>query len=362
MDATPKSYEERRGSSAPARCRSCATSCCRSPGRASRPSRCGRWSTCGATSSPPFILLRDPEKTPGGGPHVHLLHRGRAGRTSRSISTFSLLYSIPVVAHVPVRQPPLRLPLPRRDQELMAGIDLRRADQGVSPAGSRAVDDLDLTIADGEFFALLGPSGCGKTTLLRTIAGLEDGHLGQLLTSAAATSRALPPGERDVAMVFQDYALFPHMDVRRQHRLPAADQEGGQGGTPREGRDDRRRARPGATLLDRRPGQLSGGQQQRVALARAMAYQPAVFLLRRAAVQPGRAAAARGAHVPQAAAARPRRHHRLRHPRPGRGAGAWPTASPSWRPGSIRQVGTPRGGVPPPRQHVRRELHRLDAR
>ena len=93
----------------------------------------------------------------------------------------------------------------------MASIDLVGLSK-VYAGGVAAVDDLTLSIADGEFFALLGPSGCGKTTLLRTIAGLEEVTSGQLLLGGKDVTR-LPPGKRDVAMVFQDYALFPHMDV-----------------------------------------------------------------------------------------------------------------------------------------------------
>ncbi|MDH2430660.1 ABC transporter ATP-binding protein [Sphaerisporangium sp. TRM90804] len=146
----------------------------------------------------------------------------------------------------------------------------------VFPGGVRALDSLDLEIADGEFFALLGPSGCGKTTLLRTIAGLETPTSGTV-TIGAADVTSLPPGRRDVAMVFQDYALFPHMDVTanisyplRIKKVPRAE---------REARAAEVAARLGlAELLERRPGQLSGGQQQRVALARAIACHPAAFL------------------------------------------------------------------------------------
>lgn len=147
----------------------------------------------------------------------------------------------------------------------------------VYPNGVRALDALDLAIADGEFFALLGPSGCGKTTLLRTIAGLEVASGGRVEIGERDVTQ-LPPGRRDVAMVFQDYALFPHMNVRDNIAYPlrikkvdkrtrhgkAAETAGGLGL---------------AELLERRPAQLSGGQQQRVALARAMAYTPQVFLL-----------------------------------------------------------------------------------
>jgi multiple sugar transport system ATP-binding protein len=157
----------------------------------------------------------------------------------------------------------------------MASIELVGLSK-VYAGGVAAVDDLNLSIADGEFFALLGPSGCGKTTLLRTIAGLEDATGGKLLLGGKDVT-TLPPGKRDVAMVFQDYALFPHMDVTDNISYPLRIQKMAK---------DERRAKAASTgaglgldkLMDRRPGQLSGGQQQRVALARAIAYQPTVFL------------------------------------------------------------------------------------
>ena len=157
----------------------------------------------------------------------------------------------------------------------MASIDLVGLSK-VYAGGVAAVDDLSLRIGDGEFFALLGPSGCGKTTLLRTIAGLEEATGGRLLLDGRDVT-TLPPGKRDVAMVFQDYALFPHMDVTDNISYPLRIQK-----VPGEERRQKA-ARTGAGLglshlMDRRPGQLSGGQQQRVALARAIACQPSVFL------------------------------------------------------------------------------------
>ncbi|MFC6083798.1 ABC transporter ATP-binding protein [Sphaerisporangium aureirubrum] len=144
------------------------------------------------------------------------------------------------------------------------------------PGGVRAVDALDLEIADGEFFALLGPSGCGKTTLLRTVAGLETATSGRIVIGSADVT-ALPPGRRDVAMVFQDYALFPHMDVTANIAYPLRVKKVGR--AEREAKAAETAARLGlAELLARRPGQLSGGQQQRVALARAIACHPAAFL------------------------------------------------------------------------------------
>jgi multiple sugar transport system ATP-binding protein len=144
------------------------------------------------------------------------------------------------------------------------------------PGGVRALDGLELSIADGEFFALLGPSGCGKTTLLRTIAGLEPPTAGQVRIGERDVTR-LAPGARDVAMVFQDYALFPHMTVAENIAYPLRVRR-----RPRSERAARAvevAAQLGLdALLTRRPAALSGGQQQRVALARAVAVRPAVFL------------------------------------------------------------------------------------
>jgi multiple sugar transport system ATP-binding protein len=158
----------------------------------------------------------------------------------------------------------------------MAGIDIEGL-ATVYPNGVRAVDGLDLHVADGEFFALLGPSGCGKTTLLRTIAGLEPASEGTVRIDAADVTRT-EPGKRGVAMVFQDYALFPHMNVSENITYPlkvrrvamatrTATAERTAGELSLQG------------LLERKPAQLSGGQQQRVALARAIASQGKVLLL-----------------------------------------------------------------------------------
>jgi multiple sugar transport system ATP-binding protein len=158
----------------------------------------------------------------------------------------------------------------------MAGIELTELST-VYSNGVRAVDSLDLSIADGEFFALLGPSGCGKTTLLRTIAGLEQASAGVVRLGSADVTR-VEPGRRGVAMVFQDYALFPHMTVAQNIAYPLR--------VRRASREAQREAAATtsaglglAALLERRPGQLSGGQQQRVALARAIAMEAQVLLL-----------------------------------------------------------------------------------
>ncbi len=158
----------------------------------------------------------------------------------------------------------------------MAAIDIAGLCT-VYPNGVRAVDGLDLDIPDGEFFALLGPSGCGKTTLLRTIAGLEQASAGVLRIGGRDVVR-LEPGRRNVAMVFQDYALFPHMTVAENIAYPLRVRH-----EPRPRRREVAERTAGelslAGLLDRRPGQLSGGQQQRVALARAVAMRADVLLL-----------------------------------------------------------------------------------
>ena len=144
------------------------------------------------------------------------------------------------------------------------------------PGGVRGVDEMDVTIEDGEFFALLGPSGCGKTTLLRMIAGLEKSTSGTI-TIGDRDVTDLEPGQRHVAMVFQDYALFPHMSIADNISYPLKIQK--------VGRKERHAQASSvseklslAGLLERRPGQLSGGQQQRVALARAVSSRPEVFL------------------------------------------------------------------------------------
>ncbi|ADV65391.1 ABC transporter ATP-binding protein [Desulfurococcus mucosus] len=144
-----------------------------------------------------------------------------------------------------------------------------------------AVDHVTLSINDGEFFALLGPSGCGKTTTLRLIAGLEYPDEGSIYIGDRDVTR-LHPRNRDVAMVFQNYALYPHMTVFENIAFPLEVRRRELGLT----RDDIRRMVVETArflgidhLLDRRPGQLSGGQQQRVALARALVRKPKVWLL-----------------------------------------------------------------------------------
>jgi multiple sugar transport system ATP-binding protein len=147
----------------------------------------------------------------------------------------------------------------------------------VFPGGVRAVDDVSLEIRDQEFIALLGPSGCGKTTLLRMIAGLEMPTSGVIQIGDRVVNY-VPPKDRDVAMVFQNYALYPHWKVKDNITLGLRTRH-----TPRPVIDERLTdagALLGVTaLFDRMPRQLSGGQQQRVALGRAIVREPKVFLM-----------------------------------------------------------------------------------
>ena len=140
-----------------------------------------------------------------------------------------------------------------------------------------ALRDFDLTVPDGAFLVMLGPSGCGKTTALRILAGLELPTAGTVAIGDRDVTR-LQPRDRDVAMVFQSYALYPHMSVAENIAYPLQ--------LRRIDREERRRAVREAAelleighLLDRRPRQLSGGQRQRVALARAIVRQPQAFLM-----------------------------------------------------------------------------------
>ncbi len=158
----------------------------------------------------------------------------------------------------------------------MAKIELQSVSK-VYPGGTRGVSDIDLAINDGEFMVLVGPSGCGKSTLLRMICGLEEITEGTLVIGDKDVTD-LSPRERDIAMVFQSYALYPHMSVR-----------GNLGYALRVARMDKaeiaRRVEEVAALLDltdlleRKPGALSGGQRQRVAMGRAIVREPAVYLM-----------------------------------------------------------------------------------
>ncbi|MEG1052308.1 MAG: ATP-binding cassette domain-containing protein, partial [Janthinobacterium sp.] len=134
----------------------------------------------------------------------------------------------------------------------------------------------DLDIDDGEFIVLLGPSGCGKSTLLRMIAGLEDISGGELLIGGAVVND-LPPRARNVAMVFQNYALYPHMTMRKNMSF-ALDLAGVPKADVEKKVNEAARILELAPLLERKPKQLSGGQRQRVAIGRAIVRNPKIFL------------------------------------------------------------------------------------
>jgi multiple sugar transport system ATP-binding protein len=142
--------------------------------------------------------------------------------------------------------------------------------------GVVGVDDVSLTVAEGAFTALVGPSGCGTTTLLRLDAGLEEPTSGEVRIGGRDVTW-LPPRDRDVAMVFQNYALYPHLAVRENIAFPLTVRRTAGAEVTRRVKHAAELLEIGA-LLDRKPAQLSGGQRQRVALARAIVREPALFL------------------------------------------------------------------------------------
>jgi len=141
-----------------------------------------------------------------------------------------------------------------------------------------AIEDISFRVPDGEFWVLVGPSGCGKSTILRAIAGLETVSAGQIYLGDRLVT-ALPARQRDVAMVFQNYALYPHMTVAQNLAFGLRMRQAGADAEIARRVEDVARSLDIAHLLERKPKQLSGGQQQRVALGRAIARSPQAFLL-----------------------------------------------------------------------------------
>src|SRR5712664_285567 len=145
------------------------------------------------------------------------------------------------------------------------------------PGGVKGIDDLSLDIADGEFMVLVGPSGCGKSTALRSIAGLEEITSGAISIGSQVVND-LPPKDRDIAMVFQNYALYPHMTVEQNLAFGLQQRK-----TPKD--EIKRRVTDVAKMLGleqylkRKPAALSGGQRQRVAMGRAIVREPQAFLM-----------------------------------------------------------------------------------
>ena len=158
----------------------------------------------------------------------------------------------------------------------MGAIDIKSAGK-IYPNGTRALEDVSITINDGEFVVLVGPSGCGKTTLLRMVAGLEDITEGEI-SIGKKTVNEVAPKDRDIAMVFQNYALYPHMSVYdnmafslKLRKLPKDEID--------QKVKDAAKTLEISELLDRKPKALSGGQRQRVAMGRAIVRNPQAFLM-----------------------------------------------------------------------------------
>ena len=199
----------------------------------------------------------------------------------------------------------------------MATVTFEKAQRWYPGADKPAVPGIDLEIGDGEFMVLVGPSGCGKSTTLRMLAGLEEVNEGKIFIGDRDITN-IPPKDRDIAMVFQNYALYPHMSVAdnmafalKMAKVPPSERK-------------KRVADAAAILgLDRVPRAQAEGALRWSAPARRDGPrdrpQPAGVLHGRAAVEPRRQDAGADPHRHRQAPGRPRRHHRLRHPRPGRG-------------------------------------------
>ena len=197
----------------------------------------------------------------------------------------------------------------------MSSLQLRHVSK--SYGNGRVVADLDLQVDDGELFVLVGPSGCGKTTVLRMIAGLEDVSCGDVLMDGVVIND-VDAGQRDIAMAFQTYALYPHMTVAENIGFPlrlAHERVASVNRRVREVADLLQLA----DVLDRRPNQLSGGQQQRSALGRALVREPRLLLDGRTDVEPRHPAPHRDPLGDLADPAPAPPDDGVRDPRPGRG-------------------------------------------
>ena len=238
----------------------------------------------------------------------------------------------------------------------MATVTFDKATRIYPGTDKPAVDQLDIEIEDGEFLVLVGPSGCGKSTSLRMLAGLEDVNGGAIRIGDRDVTH-LPPKDRDIAMVFQNYALYPHMTVADNMGF-ALKIAGVNKAEIRKKVEEAAKILDLTEYLDRKPKALSGGQRQRVAMGRAIVREPQVFLMDEPLSNLDAKLRVQTRTQIASAAAPPRHHHRVRHPRPGRG-------HDHGRPGGGAQGRSAAAGrhpaqhVRPPGQPLRRRLHRL---
>ena len=222
--------------------------------------------------------------------------------------------------------------------------------------GPRAVDDVTLEVHEGEFMVLVGPSGCGKSTLLKLIAGIEETTAGTIHIGGRDVTD-LDPRKRDIAMVFQNYALYPHLSVRGNLGFGLKLRKTSKDDIVTRV-NDVARILGLEEMMDRKPGELSGGQRQRVAMGRAIVREPQAFLMDEPLSQPRREAPRLDARAAQPPARAARRDDGLRHPRPGGGDDARPAGrrDARRRAAAVRHA---RAAVRPAREPVRRRVHRL---
>ena len=236
----------------------------------------------------------------------------------------------------------------------MASVSVREVHKSFDDTA--VIHGVSIDIEDGEFLVLVGPSGCGKSTLLRMIAGLEDVNDGEIAIGDKVVNH-MAPKTRDVAMVFQNYALYPHMTVRQNMgfslRLRKADKK-----LIRERVDSAAQILGLTDLLNRLPRQLSGGERQRVAMGRAIVRDPQVFLFDEPLSNLGRQASGADADRDQGAAPAAQDHLDLRHPRSGRSHDHG-RAHRGDEPGPGRTGRPPARSLRPASEPLRRGFHRL---
>ena len=182
------------------------------------------------------------------------------------------------------------------------------------------IQGLSAEIKPGEFFTLLGPSGCGKTTLLRMIIGFNSIEAGEIRVDGKVVNR-IPTNKRNMGMVFQNYAVFPHMSVRDNVAYGLKNRHAAQGGSAIAGSDEILKLVKIDSYADRMPAQLSGGQQQRVALARAIVIEPEVLLMDEPLSNLDAKLRVEMRNVIKRIQQPGGHYHRIRHPRSGGSAG-----------------------------------------